>query len=162
MRLLQSLAIAAALLPLSIASASAEDYVALRAGVFDIDDIYETANFGVEYRGDYCWQNLMPIVGVEANADGSLYGYAGAGYDFMLGDSWALTPSFAVGAYHQGDDSRDLGGTLEFRSALELDYLFANAHRVGVSVEHLSNAGIYEHNSGTNGVMVNWSIPLNF
>ena len=70
-----------------------------------------------------------------------------------------LSPSFSVGGFHEGD-GKDLGGAIEFRSALELAYRFENNARLGVQVGHLSNASIYDSNPGEEFVILNYSIPV--
>ncbi|MGB1540461.1 MAG: acyloxyacyl hydrolase [Rickettsiales bacterium] len=154
-------AVASTSLLASTAAFAGDEYVTLRAGLFDIDDVYEAGHIGLEYRGPHYYKGLGPIAGLEANEDGGFFGYAGLDWDFMLGQHWVITPSFAIAAYEEGD-SRDLGGTLEFRSGLEIDYQMANQHRAGLSLHHISNAGIYDSNPGTEVVMFNYSIPVNW
>lgn len=139
-------------------AALADDYLTLSAGSFDVFD-ENTSNFGLEYRGEPFWHGLLPIVGFQGNTDGGLYGYAGLNYDWQFAPQWYLTPTAAIGAYEDGS-SKDLGGTLEFRTGLELSHRFENRHRLGVAFHHLSNAGIYNHNPGTEQVMVTYSIPV--
>lgn len=138
-------------------SAVAEEYLTLSAGSFNVDDD-NTANFGLEYRGESFWHDLLPIVGIQANVDGGVYGYAGFNYDWQFTNRWFLTPTVAVGAYDD-NSSKDLGGWLEFRSGLEVSYRLENAHRLGLAVHHLSNAGIYDENPGTEQVMLTYSMP---
>lgn len=71
-----------------------------------------------------------------------------------------LTPSFAVGAYEDGD-GKDLGGTLEFRSAVELSYRLDDRARLGLAFDHISNASIYDDNPGTESLVLMYAIPLN-
>ncbi|NKB19827.1 MAG: hypothetical protein GKS01_04700 [Alphaproteobacteria bacterium] len=70
-----------------------------------------------------------------------------------------MTPSFAVGAY---DDSKgkDLGHTIEFRSGVELAWRFDNQMRLGLTLYHLSNAGIGDRNPGTEVLSLGLSVPL--
>jgi len=127
--------------------------------VFALNDAQESAEFGVEYRGEAFLYGILPIAGVAANTDGGYYGYAGVGYDFNLSENWILTPNFAVAAYEYGS-GRDLGGVIEFRSGIELDYRFENQHRLGLSIHHISNAGIYDVNPGAETVSLNYSVPF--
>lgn len=157
---LRTLLASVAVLAISATSASAQEYLTVRGGLADFDDDFESVAIGVEYQGNYFWHNLAPIAGVQVNEDGAGYIYGGLAYDFNLGESWVLTPNFAVAAYEDGDDGRDLGGVLEFRSGLELDYRFANEHRVGLAIHHLSNAGLHSINPGTEEVTLSWSIPM--
>jgi hypothetical protein len=64
-----------------------------------------------------------------------------------------------VGAYHEGN-GKDLGGTLEFRSGLELAYRFDDRSRLGLEISHRSNASIYEDNPGEETLMVFYHLPL--
>lgn len=156
----KSLLIAVSLLSLSAAhTVAAQEYVTLSAGSWDVAD-ENAPNFGVEYRGTPFWYGLLPIAGVQANTDGGIYGYAGLNYDWEFANNWFLIPTVAVGAYEDGGDSKELGGVVEFRSGIELDYRLANSHRLGLSVHHLSNADIYDHNPGAEQVMLTYSIPV--
>lgn len=139
-------------------SASAEERLTLSAGSFDVAD-ENTPNFGIEYRGASFWHDLLPIAGVQGNVDGGVYGYAGLLYDWQFAENWHLSPNVAVGAYDD-HSSKDLGGTLEFRSGIELEYAFVNQHRLGLAVHHLSNAHIYDQNPGTEQVMMTYSVPV--
>lgn len=141
------------------ASAHATEYLTASVGAFDVLDNNASTHFGLEYRGERFWRGLLPVVGISGNTDGGVYGYAGLNYDIDLGRQWVLTPSFAVAGYSHGD-SHDLGGALEFRSMIEMDYRFENEHRLGVSFGHLSNAGIYDRNPGTEILMLNYSVPM--
>lgn len=127
--------------------------------LFDNDDV--STQFSGEYRGEYLWEGLRPVVGVSVNTDGGVYGYGGANYDVNLGENWVLTPNFMVGAYHRGD-SRDLGHTLEFRSGLELDYSLGNNGRIGAAFNHISNASLGDKNPGAESLMLVYSHPIHF
>lgn len=151
------LAVAAAASLLAHA-ATAEEYLTLSAGSFDVDD-ENTPNFGLEYRGESFWYDLLPIAGVQANTDGGIYGYVGLNYDWQFTDRWYLTPTVAVGAY-EDNSSVDLGGWLEFRTGVEVSHRFSNAHRLGLAFHHISNASIYDENPGTEQVMLTYSVPV--
>lgn len=158
--LLRSAALAVIALSFAPATALAQsEYLTVSGGMDQaLDD--GVALFGIEYRGPDLYHGLLPIVGVEANVDGGVYGYAGLNWDLEVTPNWLIVPSFAVGGYHQGDDSYDLGGALNFRSRIEVDYRFQNQHRLGLSFSHISNASIYDHNPGTEALMLNYSLPM--
>jgi lipid A 3-O-deacylase len=144
------------------APAAAEDdpeYLSFRAGGFDVNDDKTTGLLGVEYRSNWKDLILTPMAGGFINGDGGLYGYAGVFVDVFLGRRVVLRPSFAVGAYSDGD-GKDLGGVLEFRSAIELAWRFDDRSRLGIELSHLSNAGIYDNNPGTENLTINYSVPL--
>jgi lipid A 3-O-deacylase len=139
--------------------AGATDYITIGLGYFDlVDGESEAAQFSAEYRGEYVWGGLRPIVGISTQNDGGVYAYAGGQYDWNFYDRFYLIPNFVAGAYAQGD-SKDLGHAIEFRSGIELDYEFENAHRVGVAFNHISNASIGTKNPGAETLLMNYSIP---
>ena len=94
-----------------------------------------------------------------ATSDGGAYGYGGISFDLFFGRRIVLTPSFAAGYYHEGN-GRDLGHEVEFRSGVELAYRFDDRTRLGVLFYHLSNAGLGDHNPGTEVLSLSYSIPL--
>lgn len=140
-------------------TAAAEEYVTLSAGAFDVDDASH-ANFGLEYRGESFWYDLLPVVGIQSDVEGDSYGYFGFNYDWQFANNWYLAPTAAVGVYNEGAGV-DLGGPIQFRTGLEVSYRMDNAHRLGLAVHHLSNAGIYDQNPGTEQVMLSYSVPVN-
>ncbi len=147
---------------MAAAPASANEYLSLNVGEFNALRTKDNAlQYGIEYRGEELKYNLHPILGAFGTSDGSAYAYAGLNWDItILPQQLYLIPNFAVGAYRKGG-GRDLGGTLEFRSGIELDYQFTNQHRLGVALNHLSNASIYDRNPGEESVLVTYSVPLN-
>lgn len=128
-------------------------------GVYDAFDSGRVAGGFIEAR----WPQLFgwggPWVGAEATTDQSAYLSAGILGDFSLGERWYFTPSFGAGYYHQGD-GKDLGHDLEFRSTLELSYRFDGGQRVGLSVAHISNASLSDHNPGMEVVKLIYLLPL--
>lgn len=150
----------AGLFMLGATPAQADD-IALALGKFNALRTHDRAEqFGLEYRFDEFGYNIRPIVGAFATTDGGAYGYAGFNWDVeLMPKQLYLIPNFAVGAYHEGS-GKDLGGALEFRSGIELAYQFQNAHRIGVALNHLSNASIYNKNPGTESVILTYSLPV--
>lgn len=144
--------------------AQAADYLSLNMGEYEALRS-DTGNnralqYGAEYRFSEVAYGLRPILGGFGTSDGGAYGYAGVNWDVALfPNQLYLVPNFAVGAYRDGSGKK-LGGTLEFRSGIELDYQFPNQHQLGVALNHISNAGIYKHNSGEETVMGTYSIPV--
>ena len=72
-----------------------------------------------------------------------------------------MLPSFAAGLYEDGD-GKDLGHTVEFRSAIDLAYRFDNRSRLGLSFYHLSNAHLADSNQGTEVLSLIYSVPLDY
>jgi len=155
--------LASAVFAMSAAAASAANATEYLTGILGWYDATqqedESLEFGGEYRFEPVWHGLRPMVGVTANTDDMVYGYAGIHWDFAIMPQVYISPNFAVGAYHQGD-SKDLGGALEFRSGIEVAYEFTNRHRLGVAINHRSNADIYDSNGGTETIMATYSLPM--
>ena len=152
----------AACVALPVVPAAAEDdpeFLSFQLGGFDVNDDETTGMLGVEYRSDFKDFILTPMAGGFITAEGGLYGYGGVFVDVVLGRRIVLRPAFAVGAYSDGD-GKDLGGVLEFRSAISLAWRFDDRSRLGVEFAHLSNAGIYDDNPGTETLTINYSVPL--
>ena len=134
-------------------------YISFGLGYFDINDNKSTAEFRVERRLNKSLWMTQPFVGVMASGDAAIYGYGGIAFDWML-SNFIFTPSFAVGGYLDGD-GKDLGHTIEFRSALEIAYQFPDRHRLGLIFYHLSNASLADNNPGTEVLSLSYSIPFN-
>ena len=113
------------------------------------------------FSGRLRLDGLIPMAGVMAAANGSLYGYTGARIERPLGagSRWVFAPSFAAGLYYR-DDGKELGGTLEFRSGLELSYRLGPRQRLGAVVFHLSNGGLNGDNPGTESLLLTYCASL--
>lgn len=147
-------------------AADAEDLVdgvALSAGLSRVLDGDRSAEAGFELRLRPLWEGtaerpwiVRPAVGAMATSDEAIYGYAGFRLEIPLSDRWLLTPQTAAGYYERGD-GKELGGSVQFRSGLELAYRLNAAHSVGAVFYHLSNAGLERPNPGSESLVVFWS-----
>ena len=63
------------------------------------------------------------------------------------------------GLYLKGDEV-DLGGSIQFRSGIEIGYENRAGVRMGLSVDHRSNAGLDSRNPGLETVQFRVSIPI--
>lgn len=134
-------------------------FLAFSAGYHDINDNHDAFEGRIEYRhGDKFWI-FKPVVGVLATHDEAVMGYAGVLVDIYFGRRWVLTPAFTPGLYRKGD-GKDLGGTLEFKSQIELSYRFDDRSRLGLGISHISNASIYKSNPGTETLFLTYALPL--
>ncbi len=143
-------------------NALAGDYLSFNAGEFNALRSGQEHNFqyGAEYRFSEVMYGLRPIVGGFGTDSGAAYGYAGVNWDVaLIPNQLYIVPNFAVGAFKEGSGKK-LGGALEFRSGIELDYQLPNQMQLGVALNHISNAGIYKNNSGEETVMGIYSIPV--
>lgn len=98
---------------------------------------------------------LTPAAGAMVNSKGSAYVYAGLRADMPLARPWELSIQFAPGLYRPGNGFR-LGGPVEFRSGIELSRGLGEHGRVGLLLFHLSNAGIYTHNPGSESLVLTY------
>jgi lipid A 3-O-deacylase len=134
------------------------DALMLGLGAFDPFDNGSAAGATLEYRLGRKLFVIGPAIGGIANSDGGLFGYFGLYADLSIGPFY-FTPQLGLGAYHQGD-SRDLGGVFQFRETVELSYRFANGHRLGARVAHISNADIHERNPGEEECYLTYAVAL--
>ncbi len=147
---------------LALSPVMAQEKGAIRAGVgyYDINDNKDATEFHVEYHAPYRFMTYArPFVGIMATSDSAVYGYVGVRGEFDLTEHVQIVPSFAPGLYADGD-GKDLGHTIEFRSALEVNYKLQNQSRVGASVYHLSNAHLSDNNPGTEVFTVHYTYSL--
>lgn len=136
-------------------------YVEGGVGVFDAFEEFDGERSGavhLQYRHGQKWHYFGPAAGMMLNADGGLFGYAGVYADIEAGN-WIATPLAGMGGYRQGD-SKDLGGTFQFRLGLGLAYRFQNDSRLGLAVGHISNAGLYDGNPGEEELYFTYTLPL--
>jgi hypothetical protein len=135
-------------------------YLDLGAGAFNIQDhVKDPSGEGrLEFRFGGKLFYIGPAVGVLANTQGGVFGYAGLYSDLAVGRV-VFTPLAAVGGYRRGA-SEDLGETFQFRLSGAVAYQFDSQARAGIQFAHISNAGIATHNPGDNELLVTYSLPL--
>ena len=133
--------------------------LAFSGGVSNFNKSEKRFELGLEFRTPIHVWKMAVAAGLTVNDDKSAWIYGGLRRDFSLGGSWLITPAFAIALYEQGD-GKDLGGPLEFRSALEIGYEWPGRKRLALVIYHLSNAGIYDRNPGMNSLVLTFSIPL--
>ena len=140
----------------------ANDQLSFSIGQFDINDTVDSAEMRLEYLYSQNLYNnkfdLKPFVGTMINSDSGKYIYSGLRKDYVISSKWNFTPSFAVGYYDKGS-SKDLGHNIEFRSQLEFSYQTSNG-RVGLNVNHISNASIGNKNPGTESATISFIRPF--
>ena len=167
-RLFRAAAFAAALTCVSpVMAADDPALFTVGAGVWDVNfNYYQQAEGRLEYRHGQglfetdTFRGLKPIVGIMATSKESIFGYAGFGAPFSLGNgNWEFTPSAGLGAYSRGD-GLDLGGTFEFHLGLALSYAVTDRGRLGLYLTHISNAGINGYNPGENSLLLTWSFAM--
>ncbi|MDH3255404.1 MAG: acyloxyacyl hydrolase [Acidobacteriota bacterium] len=130
--------------------------LAVLVGVFDVGRGSSGAEGGVEIRYPTPVADLCYVAGSAANDEGSFWVYGGARYELEVASEWMLVPGFAVSLYEEGG-GKDLGGLVEFRSSLELRHRVSERLKVGLVAYHLSNAGIYDRNPGSNSLVLSFA-----
>jgi hypothetical protein len=134
-------------------------YLNLAVGSFEAFNESDDAVAGqVEFRFGQKFFYFGPLLGVLANSDGGVIGYAGIYLDLALGN-FILSPQTGVGAYAKGS-GKDLGGTFEIISGLGLSYQFAGHSRLGVRYEHISNGNLHDSNPGADHLLLNYGIAF--
>jgi hypothetical protein len=129
-------------------------------GALGIVDTTTPIAMGLVYRSRPVGRwSLVPGGGVIAGDDHSRYAYANLSREFLLGRAWTVTASLGAGHFHGGSEV-DLGHPLIFQSGIELGRWIEGGWRVGLAFDHLSNAGLSEHNPGTEVLVLRVSMPL--
>ncbi len=144
--------------------ASTLGYVAAGAGAFDFDHSRTTAAEGrVEYRfgQSLFFPFLKPLIGTYFTSQGSVYLYGGFRAELPVGPHILIVPMAAVGDYEKGN-GKNLGSHVEFKTGVEVDWVFDNGIRVGPLFDHVSNAGISKTNPGQENLLLMVSVPLDF
>lgn len=144
-------------------TAKADDpgLLALGAGAYDFlgGGDKPAGLFRAEYRFAQGLFFIKPLLGASVTTSGSVYGYGGLRADIILAEHYVIMPFGTVGFWSRGD-SRDLGDHLEFSEGGEFAYRFDGGSRLGVSLDHMSNAGIARRNPGEESILAVYSIPL--
>lgn len=149
----------ALLLLLSVAGPVAAEEPRLTAGIGQ-QMITNDPEFSLRYTGSpYLW-DLQPVLGLSVATNGSAWIGAGAALTWRPGHTGLFGRfSSMAGVYRQGS-GKDLGGPVQFRTALDVGIGQANGLEFGVGLDHRSNAGLYKQNPGLNSVYLFASMPL--
>lgn len=133
--------------------------IGLGGGYLDAGPNHSGGLIQFEYRGQYAWNYFRPGAILMLPNFCSLYLGAGMGYELFLTEKIILIPSFYVGVYYKGK-GRNLGHPIEFRSSIELNYVWDNDVRFGVQLYHLSNAHLAHKNPGLNALTIFIAFPI--
>lgn len=144
------------------------DYFSVAGGVYDImREKHRTGEFEMEYKFTVWWLpqpvdwlTFRPLIGVMSTFRRSGYGYLGINFDFTFIPHILISPGFAAGGYWKGH-GKDLGYPIEFRTGIELAWVWSDARRLGVHYYHLSNASLGRRNPGEESFVFFFDIPIN-
>ena len=131
--------------------------VAFGPGWGQILDAEPVAMGWVELRPAARWWIFRPWFGLESSGD-ETFTALGVQYDWAPAAWLRITPNFGVGIFHQ-TSGFELGLPLEFRSTLEISWRLPGGQRLGASFGHISNAGLGDHNPGTELLKVVLALP---
>jgi hypothetical protein len=128
-------------------------------GIFDVDQDHPRALIQVEYRWEINCHHWRPLAAFFITTDRSFFVCGGMSYDIFMGKKLVLTPSFSPGVYYHGD-GKHLGFPINFRSAMELSYVFKNQGRLSAQFNHISNARMLWKNPGADSLIIFYAIPI--
>ena len=108
-----------------------------------------------------------PFFGIELTSDDAYHFIGGIYLEDNIGtlftgeeSNFILTPSFGGGYYDNGG-GKQLGHSIEFRTAIEISYQLASKNRIGFSLSHTSNANIGDKNPGVETISLSYQVPFN-
>lgn len=101
------------------------------------------------------WQ-IGPAAAFSVDGEGDLWAGAGLAARYDL-HRWYVTLEEMPGLYHPGSDRTSLGGPVEFRSLFGVGYRLGDTTSLSLSVDHRSNATLYDENPGVNSVSLRLS-----
>jgi hypothetical protein len=97
--------------------------------------------------------------GLSVTSNASVWAGAGIVHTVRLpGRGAYLESHFMPGVYLRGDDV-DLGGPVNVRAGVELGWEWDTGARIGLSIDHRSNGGLFEFNPGVETVQLRVSFP---
>ncbi len=117
------------------------------------------AELALQYRGGRNTGPFHPLAGAFVTTDGGGFVHAGFGADIPLGRFAVLRPSFGPGIYLRGQ-GKDLGAYLNFRTAVEIAFPLGGGRRLGLEMDHVSNAGAAPTNRGAESLLLTLAVPL--
>ena len=159
------LSILIVMLSLSVAAKGSEQdsIISFYTGTFDVIDKEgddQTSLLGFEHKNDNLFRDTFlgkfkPISGGFITGKNSIYLYTGVEGQYGVGPMKIL-PSFSPGYYDNGN-GKDLGGILEFKSEIKVNFDFFGDSKLGYSYSHISNNDWGETNPGTDNQQITFS-----
>ncbi len=148
---------------MAFAQASEEelDQFVFGAGPGDVMSHNQVSVFFGELRFKENFKGIHPYAIAGWADDSASYFGVGIFYPIELSENWTLTIASGPGYYHRNHSPRDLGANIEFFSTAEISRRVWRDHRIGLSIGHISNAGLgHDINPGSETLSVSYSIPL--
>ncbi|TVP73414.1 MAG: acyloxyacyl hydrolase [Rhodobacteraceae bacterium] len=114
----------------------------------------------LRYMGQPFFRNLQPVLGLSVASDRSAWVGAGSALTWRPGDGPAFVRITSMAGLHRNGQGRDLGGPIQFRTALDFGLARPGGFEFGIGVDHRSSARIYRPNPGLNTAYFFASVPL--
>lgn len=148
-----------ALVPLAPSPAAADGTKWMAyAGRWGVGKDGTASEIGFELQRPFRDTGFDIVGGFAGTEDEAFWAYAGTAWNWQPQERWLVRPGFAISVFDNGD-GKDLGGPIEFRSSLEATLRVRRNLRLGLLVYHLSNAGFYDLNPGSNSVVFVVAFP---
>ena len=80
-------------------------------------------------------------------------------FDIPVSRRLFFCPTTSVG-YLENGNGKWLGHEVQFRSGFELAYMFDDGQRLGLHLNHISNAGLGWSNRGAEAILLTYSVPV--
>ncbi|WP_204112473.1 acyloxyacyl hydrolase [Shimia biformata] len=136
----------------------AQSRLGVSAGQVIFDDVNIDQEAYLRYELGQMRGPFQPYLGLSATMDGAVWAGVGSTWTHQF-DRVYVQLALGAGLYVP-NGGVDLGHTVEFRSEAEIGYQFDNGVRMGLMVDHRSNAGLGDINPGLETVQVRVTVPL--
>ena len=145
-----------------LAQSAADARLSIQAAdvIFQEETISQELYIG--YDSGRSYGPFQPTFGISGTTDGDMWMGAGAKWTSknLTAGPFFVEASLMPGIYAQ-DDGPDLGGALQFRSALGAGYEFDNGATLAVLFSHRSNADTQDTNPGLETLSLRYAFALN-
>ncbi len=145
-----------------LAQSAAEARLGIQAAdvIFHEETISQELYIG--YDSGRSYGPFQPTFGISGTTDGDMWMGAGAKWTSrnISAGPFFVEASLMPGIYAQGDGP-DLGGALQFRSALGAGYEFDNGATLALLFSHRSNAELQDTNPGLETLSLRYAFALN-
>jgi Lipid A 3-O-deacylase (PagL) len=100
-----------------------------------------------------------PFISAIRTRDKSTFVSFGLKTNIDIGLKFSIQPYLSMGRYSKSG-GKDLGGTLEFRSGIELKYPINARSYIGLDFSHISNGNHYQKNPGAELLLLTFGHTL--
>ncbi|PVA05958.1 acyloxyacyl hydrolase [Thalassorhabdomicrobium marinisediminis] len=143
-----------------LAERPADRRLSFQASGVQFQDDWIGSELVLGYEYDRRFGPFQPLASVSFTEEGDVWIGGGVKWRYALGQSdFFVDGSFQPGLWAR-NDGPDLGGVLQFRSALGLGYAFTDQSAVVVSFDHRSNGDTQSVNPGLETLSIQYSMTL--